>query len=87
MVNWIIGQRASELTKGEVEELRRLYFDPKKALGWALAQLKEAQKCGQEIDVNKLVQETLISKKVVNKTSMKSKRKRQLDLEKENGET
>ncbi|MBP9709147.1 MAG: hypothetical protein KBD78_16040 [Oligoflexales bacterium] len=81
MVNWIIGQRGVELSKGEVEEIRRLYFDPKKALGWALAQLKEAHKSGQDIDVNKLVQETLITKKVVKKASIKSKPKGQLDLE------
>lgn len=81
MVNWIVGQRGAELSKNEVEEIRRLYFDPKKALGWALAQLKEAQKSGQDIDVNKLVQETLITKKVFKKASMKSKRKGQLGLE------
>lgn len=46
MVNWIIGQRNSELIKSEVEDLRQLYFDPKKALAWALGQIKKAQKVG-----------------------------------------
>ncbi|MBP9708664.1 MAG: hypothetical protein KBD78_13580 [Oligoflexales bacterium] len=84
MVNWIIGQRSSELTKSEVEDLRQLYFDPKKALAWALGQIKKAQKVGQEIDVNKLVQETLIAKKIGNKASVKLKRK-QKNVEMENG--
>lgn len=87
MVNWIIGQRGSELSKVEVEEIRRLFFDPKKALGWALAQLKEAQKSGQELDVNKLVQETLITKKHSNRSTLKSKVKKQLNVGIENGET
>lgn len=63
MVNWFIEQRNADLSDKELVDIRHRFFDPQKALAWALAQLKEAQKSGQEIDVGKLVRETLVTNK------------------------
>ncbi len=59
MINWFIERATAELSQSEIKLIRDKYFDPHKALEWALQQIKQAQKQGQKVDAKNLLKEIM----------------------------
>ena len=63
LINWLVAQKSETLTDREVAELVTTYFDPVKALEWAVAEVKSAKSRGEEIDLGAFVSEKFGTKK------------------------
>ena len=63
LINWLVAQKSEVLTEREVAELVTTYFDPVKALEWAVAEVKSAKSRGEEIDLGAFVSEKFVTKK------------------------
>ena len=62
MVTWIIKNRAVSLSSKELKAIKDEFFDPAKALMWAANKVREASKKGEEIDIEKLIDQTVRTK-------------------------
>jgi nucleoid DNA-binding protein len=62
LVNWFILQKSDQLGDREVADLVKAYFDPVKALEWAVAEVKSAKARGESIDLTEFVSTKFIAK-------------------------
>lgn len=61
LINWLVLQKNDELNERDVADLVKLYFDPVKALEWAVSEAKAAKARGEDIDLKEFVSEKFIA--------------------------
>ncbi len=74
LVSWALCNRDNGLSESEVSKLVNAFFDPVKAVLWAVESLKGRRKAGEEIDLQNFMSEVLATNKkpVVKKRNKKS---------------
>lgn len=81
LVNWLISQKETELREDELLAVQREFFDPLKSLEWAIKKAKEAKARGEDLDVQELLQTSLIDPKLKNQVRRLTKKTRKKDTE------
>jgi len=82
LINWLVTQKPEALTDREVSELITNYFDPVKALEWAVSEIKSAKSRGEEVDLSTFVSEKFLAKKIIKrrKSSTNSEKRASTDV-------
>ncbi len=75
LVSEIIKQRSVELSTSELKTITESYFDPARALLWAVKEVRVAQKSGQPVDLGELLKSSILPRKTRKSKKAKPERK------------
>jgi hypothetical protein len=83
LVNWLIESRPAELSKAEIEDVRKSFYNEESLVKWAMRERREAQKRGESVSILDLIksQSRNTAPKIIKKRKSKSELKNESNTE------